>query len=61
MGSLKLHVATDHSASYMALNTNEGFIMTLEGNIAEDVYSHCRIPHIYENPVPQEKDDSRTY
>ena len=45
----------------MALNTNEGFVMTLEGNIAEDVYSHCRIPHIYENPVPQEKDDSRTY
>ena len=35
--------------------------MTPEGNIAEDVYSHYRIPHIYENPVPHEKDDSRTY
>ena len=37
--------------------------MTLEGSVAEYL-SHakqktCCIPHIYEYPVPQEKDDSR--
>ena len=55
-----------HNTFFMALKWTRGCIMMLEGSVARDLSSHakqetCPIPHIYECPFPQERDDSRIY
>lgn len=62
--NLRRRECEDHFLdSFVTQAEIEGFVVALDGSVAEDLYSHakqkhCCIPHICEYLDPQGKDDS---